>query len=322
MNGWQVGRRGTLSGALAAVVAGSAAAVPGIGVAWPGGRPLEAREGAGADETQARRDEADAAAPHTAFRTAFLMWLDGAAERFALPVSVVATSPTHTRLRIAGIHPAIRISLGHDRDVNVGADWEDMNWDVLACMDVTASPAPDGGWENTFMRPKFRVSHPTREAAWRSDGFEPLLDWVNEELAPATHLALWGSDEGGSWAWLTRDGASVSTGRPIASEGAKAPVHLLPLHVAGAAARVQRVGQARRGDHDGDGNAAIGSAVQRGNHVHVYDERGRQLTMIEAGRRPEEGLTGYTGATVSIRRGDRVLTYDERGRQLSTTSAR
>ena len=312
-----------LSGALAAVVTGNAAAAPGIGAAWPSDRLLGPRgDEQAADEAQARRDDAEDAAAHAAFRTAFLAWLDGAAKRFALPVSVDATSPTYTELRVAGVHPAIWIQLGHGGGIDVGADWDGMNWDLLASMDAAARPMPGGAWENAFFLPEFRVSHPTQEAAWRSDGFEMLLDWVNDELAPATHLALWGSEGHCTWARLMRDGASVRTGRPVASEGANAPVHLLPAHVAGTTAQVQRVGQVRRSDQGGGGNAAIGSAVQRGSHVYVYDERGRQLAMIEAGRRPEDGLQGYTGATVSIRRGSRVLTYDERGRQLSTTPAR
>jgi len=67
---------------------------------------------------------------------------------------------------------------------------------------------------------------------------------------------------------------------------------------------------------------AIGSAVQRGSFVYVYDEKGRQLTALPAGNGPEDGLRGYTGATVSVRRGSFVYTYDERGRQASATPAR
>ena len=63
---------------------------------------------------------------------------------------------------------------------------------------------------------------------------------------------------------------------------------------------------------------AIGSAVQRGSFVYVYDEKGRQLASVPAG----EGLQGYTGSTVSVRRGAFIHTYDERGRQVSTTPAR
>ena len=58
---------------------------------------------------------------------------------------------------------------------------------------------------------------------------------------------------------------------------------------------------------------AIGNALQRGNFVHVYDERGRQLTMIPAGSGPQDGLKGYTAATVNVRRGGFIYTHDERG---------
>ncbi len=63
---------------------------------------------------------------------------------------------------------------------------------------------------------------------------------------------------------------------------------------------------------------AIGSAVQRGSFVYVYDEKGRQLASVPAG----EGMQGYTGSTVSVKRDAFVHTYDERGRQISTTPAR
>ena len=67
---------------------------------------------------------------------------------------------------------------------------------------------------------------------------------------------------------------------------------------------------------------AIGSAVQRGGYVYVYDEKGRQLAMVPAGSGADDGLKGYTGATVSVRRGAYVYTYDERGQQMSMTPAR
>ena len=67
---------------------------------------------------------------------------------------------------------------------------------------------------------------------------------------------------------------------------------------------------------------AIGNAVQRGSIVHVYDEKGRQLTTLSAGNGAEDGLKGYTGATVNVRRGAFVYTYDEKGRQTSATPAR
>ena len=60
--------------------------------------------------------------------------------------------------------------------------------------------------------------------------------------------------------------------------------------------------------------AFIGSAVQRGHSVYVYDEKGRQLHVLSVGGSgPDDGLSGYTGSTVSIRRGPCIYTYDERG---------
>ncbi len=67
---------------------------------------------------------------------------------------------------------------------------------------------------------------------------------------------------------------------------------------------------------------AIGSAVQRGAWVYVYDERGKQTVTLPAGSGPQDGLHSYTGATVSVRRGSWLYTHDERGRQLSTAPAR
>jgi hypothetical protein len=65
----------------------------------------------------------------------------------------------------------------------------------------------------------------------------------------------------------------------------------------------------------------IGNAVQRGNYVFIYDERGSQTGMVSAGTGPEDGLKGYTSSTVNVRRGNYIFSYDERGGQISMTSA-
>ena len=51
---------------------------------------------------------------------------------------------------------------------------------------------------------------------------------------------------------------------------------------------------------DKEKKMAIGSAVQRGNSVNVYNER---------------ELIGYTGTTVTIRRGNQAITYSDKGIQ-------
>lgn len=55
---------------------------------------------------------------------------------------------------------------------------------------------------------------------------------------------------------------------------------------------------------------AVGSAMQKGNFVYIYDERGRHLFM-RAGT-----VQGYTSSTVTVKNGRTTYTYDERGRQL------
>ena len=67
---------------------------------------------------------------------------------------------------------------------------------------------------------------------------------------------------------------------------------------------------------------AIGNAVQRGDWVYVYDEKGTPLFTHPAGSQPDDELKGYTGSTVNVRGGSWVYTYDERGWQISTTPAR
>jgi hypothetical protein len=66
----------------------------------------------------------------------------------------------------------------------------------------------------------------------------------------------------------------------------------------------------------------IGNAVQRGNSVYIYDEKGRLLGAVSSGNGPDDGLKGYTSTTVNVRRGNVIYTYNEKGRQISATPAR
>lgn len=182
-------------------------------------------------------DPAEEAARHAPFRAAFLAWLGEASGRFALPVAAdaVAAAP-YTDLRVPGLHPAVEITLYGDTDINVFATWGGVCWDIVASMDVYAKPAPDGpGWRNELLIPEARRLRPTHEACWREDGFEGLLRWFNEELAPATHLALYGGDgcyqgEGWTSADLARDGVLMRSGWPVAGDHSLR--ELLPLHAA------------------------------------------------------------------------------------------
>ena len=67
---------------------------------------------------------------------------------------------------------------------------------------------------------------------------------------------------------------------------------------------------------------AIGSVIERGSSVYVYDEKGHQIAVLPGGTKTGDGLRGYTGSTVSIRRGTALYTYNEKGRQMSVAPAR
>ena len=66
---------------------------------------------------------------------------------------------------------------------------------------------------------------------------------------------------------------------------------------------------------------AIGSAIERGSLICVYDEHGRTLFPKARGNGPKDGLLGFTGSTVTVRFGSIIYTYDERGTTIYAKAA-
>ena len=65
----------------------------------------------------------------------------------------------------------------------------------------------------------------------------------------------------------------------------------------------------------------IGSAIERGSIIYVYDEHGRTLFSKSRGNGPDDGLLGFTGSTVTMRYGSIVYTYDENGMTIYAKAA-
>jgi hypothetical protein len=63
---------------------------------------------------------------------------------------------------------------------------------------------------------------------------------------------------------------------------------------------------------------AIGSAIERGSMIVVFDERGMSL-FSKAGA--TDGLLGFTGSTVTARFDSAIYTYDEEGMTLYAKAA-
>jgi hypothetical protein len=64
---------------------------------------------------------------------------------------------------------------------------------------------------------------------------------------------------------------------------------------------------------------AIGTAVQKGSSVYIYDANGRQTGSVSCSG--SDQFMGFTGAAVSIKKGSAIYMYDENGRQTGSVSA-
>jgi len=65
----------------------------------------------------------------------------------------------------------------------------------------------------------------------------------------------------------------------------------------------------------------IGSALERGSQIVVFDEHGRTLFSKSKGSGPNDGLLGFTGSTVTARYGSIIYTYGENGQTIYAKAA-
>jgi hypothetical protein len=65
----------------------------------------------------------------------------------------------------------------------------------------------------------------------------------------------------------------------------------------------------------------IGSAVERGSLIFVFDEDGRTLFSKAKGSGPDDGLLGFSSSSITVRFGPVIYTYDEDGYTLNAESA-
>ena len=66
---------------------------------------------------------------------------------------------------------------------------------------------------------------------------------------------------------------------------------------------------------------AIGSAIERGSLICVYDEHGSTLFQKSRGSGATDGLLGFSSSTVTARYGSVIYTYDEKGMTLYAKAA-
>lgn len=66
---------------------------------------------------------------------------------------------------------------------------------------------------------------------------------------------------------------------------------------------------------------AIGSAIERGSLIYVFDEHGRTLFAKARGNGPDDSLMGFTGSSVTVRFGSTIYTYDQTGMTIFAKAA-
>jgi hypothetical protein len=101
-------------------------------------------------------------------------------------------------------NPALSAALINS-EINVTVEWQGECWDFLLSLDVlpkqtaggyvcghclTAMPSDS---RSAATKPEERTIFPSLEALWRDHLFEPFLKWVNEKLATADAVGLYGS---------------------------------------------------------------------------------------------------------------------------------
>ncbi len=155
---------------------------------------------------------------------AFFAWLNEATPRLKIPLRIEKRTDKDVIFSFVGIPAAIRGYLTFDymcwqRSLNtskkqftvrkisggeviISVDWQGQNWDILLCLEVLPVRTTSG-YICRECEPEAHEIFPSREALWVDHLFEPLLKWINGELATARAVGIYQtSDKGGTWAKL------------------------------------------------------------------------------------------------------------------------
>jgi len=128
---------------------------------------------------------------------AFLRWFQENRRRFNVRIELSQITDKGVRLHFSGYPDILSVWLSR-WDLSVCVDWQGESWDMLISLDAIPESSPTG--YRCMLCENASSTWLTREALWQDHLFEPFLEWVNERLAPATWLRLYGTEGGSSWA--------------------------------------------------------------------------------------------------------------------------
>ncbi len=146
--------------------------------------------------------------PRRQFHRVFLDWLADNGHRFSIDLAFCRRTDEDLTLSFVGINPMISASIGQG-GMCITVTWQGECWDFLGDWDSVPKKFPRG-YACKLCHNYFRQQYPgneftkffeTREDVWIDCVFEPFLEWVNTELAPARWIKLC-QYRGATWAKL------------------------------------------------------------------------------------------------------------------------
>ena len=144
--------------------------------------------------------------PQPFFRKAFERWLANNRPRFKHPPRITKRRKTHITVAFHGITPKITACITKiGASIAVGHEGECV--DLLISFDIVAHRNGDGRYFCGLCTEP--VAYASRQTLWEGHCFEPLLQWVNQELGDEQWLHIQILDSGASWAVLKPKGPAV-----------------------------------------------------------------------------------------------------------------
>ena len=138
-------------------------------------------------------------------------WFNVNRSSFAVPIILREITADGVGLRFPN-HPDCLSAWLSRNELNVHVKWQGQCWDTLVSLDGFIDHVPDGYKCSLCVHEHGEAAKlfSNREALWLDHLFDPFLNWVNEELAPARWLQISGIKDGGAtWAQLIQDESAL-----------------------------------------------------------------------------------------------------------------
>ena len=127
--------------------------------------------------------------PRPRIQRAFVLWFRENRARFKVPVRLTTVTHAGIMLNFPSHTECLCVLLSRG-DLSVHVKWQGVAWDMLISLDAWPEPV-NGGYRCSLCLGEIEI-WPTREAIWIDHLFEAFLSWVNECLATADTLRIFG----------------------------------------------------------------------------------------------------------------------------------